>query len=92
MDRAPGPLPLDEALATGRAIARVLDHTLVLEAIAAQLALGIENARVYREIARLKERLELENVYLKEELATHAFPARSSLTSKLKKLGISRPI
>jgi transcriptional regulator with GAF, ATPase, and Fis domain/tetratricopeptide (TPR) repeat protein len=51
-----------------------VDDVLVLEAIAAQLAAGIENARAYGEIARLKERLERENVYLKEELATtHAF-------------------
>ncbi|MCO5167690.1 MAG: sigma 54-interacting transcriptional regulator [Planctomycetes bacterium] len=50
------------------------DDVLVLEAIAAQLAAGVENARAFGEIARLKERLERENVYLKEELATtHAF-------------------
>ncbi|MBX3470073.1 MAG: sigma 54-interacting transcriptional regulator [Planctomycetes bacterium] len=50
------------------------DDVLVLEAIAAQLAAGVEHARAFGEIARLKERLERENVYLKEELATtHAF-------------------
>jgi DNA-binding NtrC family response regulator/tetratricopeptide (TPR) repeat protein len=46
------------------------DDVLVLEAIGAQLASGIEAARAYAEIARLKERLERENVYLKEELKT----------------------
>ncbi|RMG07776.1 MAG: AAA family ATPase [Planctomycetota bacterium] len=50
------------------------NDVLVLEAVAAHLAVGMENAHAYREIRRLKERLEEENIYLREELATHDFP------------------
>jgi formate hydrogenlyase transcriptional activator len=42
----------------------------VLEIIAAQAAIAIENARLFAEIRRLKERAEAENVYLAEEIQT----------------------
>jgi formate hydrogenlyase transcriptional activator len=43
---------------------------LFLEEIATQISLSIENMRAYEEIARLKSRLEVENLYLQEEIRT----------------------
>src|SRR5262249_53313935 len=41
-----------------------------LQEVANQIALAVENMRSYEEIAVLKERLERENIYLKEEILT----------------------
>lgn len=41
-----------------------------LQEVANQIALAVENMRSYEEIAFLKERLERENIYLKEEILT----------------------
>src|SRR4029079_7216220 len=40
----------------------------LLQEVANQLALAIENMREYEEIGRLKAQLERENVYLREEI------------------------
>ena len=40
----------------------------LLQEVANQLALSIENMREYQEIGRLKAQLERENVYLQEEI------------------------
>jgi formate hydrogenlyase transcriptional activator len=42
----------------------------LLQEVAGQVALAIENMRAYEEIASLKARLERENVYLQEEIKT----------------------
>jgi formate hydrogenlyase transcriptional activator len=45
-----------------------------LQEIAQQIALAVENTQAYEEIARLKARLEQENIYLQEEIKTqHSF-------------------
>lgn len=41
-----------------------------LQEVANQVALAVENMRSYEEIAALKSRLEIENVYLQEEIRT----------------------
>jgi formate hydrogenlyase transcriptional activator len=41
-----------------------------LQEIAKQIALAVENTQAYEEIARLKARLEQENIYLQEEIKT----------------------
>lgn len=46
------------------------EHALFLQEIATQVALAVENALAYEEIARLKARLEQENLYLQEEIKT----------------------
>jgi predicted ATPase/transcriptional regulator with GAF, ATPase, and Fis domain len=45
-------------------------HTQVLQILASQAAIALENARLFAEIRRLKDRLHAENVYLKEEIRT----------------------
>jgi len=50
------------------------DDALFLQEVANQIALAVENALAYEEIARLKARLEQENLYLQEEIRTeHGF-------------------
>jgi formate hydrogenlyase transcriptional activator len=44
--------------------------TEFLQEIAKQIALAVENTQAYEEIARLKARLEQENIYLQEEIKT----------------------
>jgi formate hydrogenlyase transcriptional activator len=44
------------------------DQASLLEAIAAQVATSIDNARAYHEISRLRDRLTNEKLYLEEEL------------------------
>jgi formate hydrogenlyase transcriptional activator len=46
------------------------DDTALLQEVANQIALAIQNMQAYEEIARLKATLEKENVYLREELRT----------------------
>jgi transcriptional regulator with GAF, ATPase, and Fis domain len=46
------------------------DRTEVLQILCAQAAIAIANARMFAEIARLKDRLQAENVYLIEEIKT----------------------
>jgi formate hydrogenlyase transcriptional activator len=41
-----------------------------LQEVGMQISLAIENMRAYEEIARLKSRLEVENLYLQEEIRT----------------------
>jgi formate hydrogenlyase transcriptional activator len=48
------------------------DECSLLEAIAEQVALAIENLLAYEEITALKSRLEEENLYLQEEVRTEA--------------------
>jgi predicted ATPase/transcriptional regulator with GAF, ATPase, and Fis domain/tRNA A-37 threonylcarbamoyl transferase component Bud32 len=43
----------------------------VLQIVAAQAAVAIENAKLFAEIRQLKDRLQAENVYLAEEIRTH---------------------
>jgi predicted ATPase/transcriptional regulator with GAF, ATPase, and Fis domain len=62
-----GALYLENNLAPG---AFTADRAQVLQIIAAQAAIAIENARLFDEIRRLKERVEAENVYLTEEIQT----------------------
>ena len=62
-----GALYLENNLAAGVFTA---DRAQVLQMIAAQAAIAIENARLFAEIARLKDRLQAENVYLIEEIKT----------------------
>ena len=46
----------------------------IMQEIAKQIALAVENMEAYEEIAQLKARLEQENVYLQEEIRTeHSF-------------------
>ena len=65
--RLTGVLYLENNLATGVFTA---DRAHVLQMIAAQAAIAVENARLFAEIARLKDRLQAENVYLAEEIKT----------------------
>jgi predicted ATPase/transcriptional regulator with GAF, ATPase, and Fis domain len=62
-----GVLYLENNLAPGVFTA---DRAQLLHLIAAQAATAIENARLFAEIARLKDRLQAENVYLTEEIKT----------------------
>jgi formate hydrogenlyase transcriptional activator len=66
-------------MARGRAIAALLlqsfapnryapEDVPLLEEVAKQIALAVENMRAYEEIARLRARLEEENRYLQEEI------------------------
>ena len=65
--RLVGALYLENNLAAGVFTA---DRAQLLQLIAAQAAIAIENARLFAEIGRLKDRLEAENVYLSEEIKT----------------------
>jgi predicted ATPase/transcriptional regulator with GAF, ATPase, and Fis domain/tRNA A-37 threonylcarbamoyl transferase component Bud32 len=60
-----GALYLENNLASGVFTA---DRAEVLQVIAAQAAIAIENARLFGEIERLKDRLQAENVHLIEEI------------------------
>ncbi|HEU5040997.1 MAG TPA: sigma 54-interacting transcriptional regulator, partial [Gemmatimonadales bacterium] len=62
-----GALYLENNLAPG---VFTTDRARVLQIIAAQAAIAIENARLFAEIRRLKERVEATNVYLTEEIQT----------------------
>lgn len=44
----------------------------LLTQVAGQVAIALDNALVYREITELKEKLEKENVYLRDEIRTEA--------------------
>jgi predicted ATPase/transcriptional regulator of aromatic amino acid metabolism/tRNA A-37 threonylcarbamoyl transferase component Bud32 len=63
-----GALYLENNLAPGVFTA---GRAQVLQIIAAQAAIAIENASLFTEIQRLKDRLQAENVYLAEEIKTH---------------------
>ncbi|HET9040976.1 MAG TPA: sigma 54-interacting transcriptional regulator [Gemmatimonadales bacterium] len=65
--RLTGVLYLENNLAAGVFTA---DRAQILQMIAAQAAIAVENARLFAEIARLKDRLQAENVYLAEEIKT----------------------
>ena len=60
-----GALYLENNLAAG---VFTTDRAQVLQIIAAQAAIAIENARLFAETQRLKDRLQAENVYLIEEI------------------------
>ncbi len=64
-----GVLYLENNLASGVFTA---ERTEVLKILASQAAIAIENARLFAEIRRLKDRLLAENVYLIEEIKTQA--------------------
>ncbi|MBI2932280.1 MAG: sigma 54-interacting transcriptional regulator [Planctomycetes bacterium] len=50
------------------------DDIALLAQVAEQMTIAVANARAYEEIKRLKEELQAENVYLKDELSTeHQF-------------------
>jgi formate hydrogenlyase transcriptional activator len=69
--RLTGALYLENNLASGVFTA---GHTQVLQILASQAAIALENARLFAEIRRLKDRLQAENVYLIEEIKTqHGF-------------------
>jgi transcriptional regulator with GAF, ATPase, and Fis domain len=66
-----GTLYLENNLAAGVFTA---GRTQVLKILASQAAIAIENARLFAEIRRLKDRLQAENVYLIEEIKSqHGF-------------------
>jgi formate hydrogenlyase transcriptional activator len=58
-----------------------------LQEIAKQIALAVENTQAYEEIARLKARLEQENIYLQEEVKTqHNFEEIVGRSQEIKKV------
>jgi len=57
-------------VASGTPNAYSEEDAVLLEEIAAQISLAIENAEAYEEISRLKAQLEQENLYLQEEIKT----------------------
>jgi len=62
------------------------DHSL-LKQIAGQIAIAMDNARAYREIAALTERLSMEKLYLQDEIRTaHNFKEILGSSSELLKL------
>jgi transcriptional regulator with GAF, ATPase, and Fis domain len=48
--------------------ARCREDERVLEALAAQTAVALDNARAWDEVRRLEQRLAAENLYLREEV------------------------
>src|SRR5256712_8707687 len=78
-------------MARGRALGALLlqsfapnrcspDDVPLLEEVAEQIALAVENMRAYEEIARLRVKLEEENRYLQEEIKSdHNFEDRKSV-------------
>ncbi len=79
-----GALYLENNLASGMFTA---DRAQVLQIIAAQAAIAIENARLFGEIQRLKDRLQAENVYLIEEIKSQqGFEEIVGRTPALKRL------
>lgn len=57
-------------VACGTSNAYSEEDAALLEEIAAQISLAIENAEAFEEISRLKAQLEQENLYLQEEIKT----------------------
>jgi len=57
-------------LASGLPVAFSEDDIALLAQVAEQMTIAVANARAYDEIRRLKEELQAENVYLKDELST----------------------
>ncbi len=58
-----------------------------LQEIAKQIALAVENTQAYEEIARLKARLEQENIYLQEEIKTqYSFEEIIGRSQEIKKV------
>ena len=50
------------------------DRVQVLQILTAHLAIALQNARLFSEVTRLRDRLQAENVYLQEEIKTqHGF-------------------
>ncbi len=79
-----GVLYLENNLASGVFTA---ERTQVLQILCAQAAIAIENARMFAEIRRLKDRLQAENVYLIEEIKTqHGFAEIVGHTPVLRKV------
>ncbi len=79
-----GVLYLENNLAAGVFTAQ---RTQVLQVLASQAAIAIENARLFAEIRRLKDRLQAENVYLIEEIKTqHGFEEIVGNTAVLRKV------
>ncbi len=79
-----GVLYLENNLASGVFTA---ERTQVLQILCAQAAIAIENARMFAEIRRLKDRLQAENVYLIEEIKTqHGFEEIVGQTTVLRKV------
>ncbi len=82
--RLVGTLYLENNLASGVFTA---ERARVLQILAAQAAIAIENARMFAEIGRLRDRLQAENVYLIEEIKTrHGFEEIVGRTAALKKV------
>ena len=82
--RLAGCLYLENNLATGVFTA---GHTQVLQILASQAAIALENARLFSEIRRLKDRLQAENVYLIEEIKTqHGFEEIVGKSAMLRKV------
>ncbi len=79
-----GVLYLENNLASGVFTA---GRTEVLQILCTQAAIAIENARLFAEIRRLKDRLQAENVYLIEEIKTqHGFEEIIGRTPVVQKL------
>ena len=79
-----GALYLENNLAPGVFTA---DRAQLLQLIAAQAAIAVQNAQLFAETKRLKDRVEAENVYLVEEIKTqHGFEEIVGQTAALKRV------
>ncbi|HEU5171541.1 MAG TPA: sigma 54-interacting transcriptional regulator [Gemmatimonadales bacterium] len=47
------------------------ERAQLMEILSSQAAISIQNARLFAEVSRLRDRLQAENVYLKEEIKVH---------------------
>ncbi|HEU4333262.1 MAG TPA: sigma 54-interacting transcriptional regulator [Candidatus Eisenbacteria bacterium] len=63
------------------------DRLQVTQILSAQAAIAIENARLFEEVSRLRDRLQAENVYLQTEIkTTHGFTEIIGETPALRKV------
>ena len=54
----------------------------LLQQVGKQIAIAVENAQAYRELAELKDKLAKEKVYLEEEIRTEHNFGRSSARAR----------
>jgi transcriptional regulator with GAF, ATPase, and Fis domain len=83
-DQLVGILYLENNLASG---AFSVQRTTALRLLVSQAAIALENARLFAEIGRLRDRLQAENVYLQEEIQDrHGFEEIVGRSASLKHL------